>query len=374
MSSFHTSPGMPYPHVPVPTTGIMRPSLAAFISFTLGKSAALDSAINSGKTKRDAAIRPTIQYTNCVSTRAGWAGLVGLLAALACRMMVIICVALALLQIISAAEVPTVKLSNAAKPGTNMPAVGIGTGGYMYAPTAPGEIWTDDVAETAVSTWFKIGRRRVDASFSYRNQNGVGKAIAASQIPREEMFIVSKVGSGGLIQSGYAMGYNDTLIQIKPILDTLQVDYVDLLLVHWPGPPGNSTDPLCQGDPPTFRGSRQSTWRAMEELYYTGKARAIGVSNFEKFHLEEILDLGGLIPAVNQAEFHPYWHEDDLVAFCKANNIVYNGYSPLGCPDWTIIGLIIICCKNRQYCRLLKLISAPSTGSAAVGMATRSHC
>ena len=249
----------------------------------------------------------------------------------------IIYVVLALLQslqAISAAEVPTVKLNNAAKPGTNMPAVGIGTGGYMYAPTAPGEIWTDDVAETAVSTWFKIGGRRVDASFSYRNQKGVGKAIAASQVPREEMFIVSKVGSGGLIQSGYAMGYNDTLIQIKPILDTLQVDYVDLLLIHWPGPPGKSTDPLCQGDPPTWRGCRQSTWRAMEELYHTGKARAIGVSNFEQNHLEEILDLGGLIPAVNQVEFHPYWHEYDLLAFCKANNIVYNGYSPLGCPDW----------------------------------------
>ena len=81
-------------------------------------------------------------------TRAGWEGLVGLLAALAWHMMAIICVALALLQIISAAEVPTVKLSNAAKPGTNMPAVGIGTGGYKYALTAPGEIWTDDIAET----------------------------------------------------------------------------------------------------------------------------------------------------------------------------------------------------------------------------------
>ena len=251
---------------------------------------------------------------------------------------------LALLRVIlDAAEVPTVKLNNAARSDTNMPAVGIGTGGYSFTPTTPGEIWSDSVAEKAVTTWFKVGGRRVDTAYSYHDQKGIGRAIAASQVPREELFIVSKVcnphGPPAYLENMnardiYAMGYNDTLMQMEPILKTLQVDYVDLLLIHWPGPPGNSTDPLCQGDPPTWRECRQSTWRAMEELYHTGKARAIGVSNYERNHLEEILDLGGLIPAVNQVEFHPYWHEDDLVAFCKANNIVYNGYSPLGCPDW----------------------------------------
>ena len=241
--------------------------------------------------------------------------------------------ALLLASACTAVNVPTVKLNNAARPGTNMPAVGIGTGAYLTAPTAPGEIWTDDVAEKAVGSWLKMGGRRVDASYVYLNQIGVGKAIAASQIPREELFIVSKLGNAGLIQ-GAAMGYNDTLIQMGPTLKTLQVDYLDLLLVHWPGPPGNSTDPACQGDPPTWHGCRQSTWRAMEELYNTGKTRAIGVSNFEQNHLQEILDMGGLIPAVNQVEFHPYWHEYDLLSFCKKNNIVFNGYSPLSCPDW----------------------------------------
>lgn len=236
---------------------------------------------------------------------------------------------------VAAAEVPTVTLMNAAQPGTKMPVAGIGTGAYVYVPhTVPGEIWTDDVAEKAIGEWLKQGGKRIDASFSYRNQVGVGKAIKASGIPREDMFIVSKVGMGGLV-SGSALGYDDTIKQVKPILDSLQVDFVDLLLIHWPGPPGNSSDPACQGSPsPSWRKCRQSTWRAMEDIYKMGKARAIGVSNFEKNHLEDIIVMNSSLPAVNQVEFHPYWHEDDLLAFCKSYNITFNGYSPLGTPDW----------------------------------------
>ena len=231
-------------------------------------------------------------------------------------------------------EVPTVTLMNAAIPGTKMPVTGIGTGAYVYEPrTEPGEIWTEDVAERSVEQWLDLGGRRIDASLSYRNQPGVGKAIKASTVSREDMFIVSKVGSGGLV-SGAALGYNDTLKQVKPILDSLQVDYVDLLLIHWPGPPGNSSDPACQGNPQTWRACRQSTWKAMEEIYKMGKARAIGVSNFERNHLEDIIAMNSTLPAVNQVEFHPYWHEDDLLTFCKSYNITFNGYSPVGCPDW----------------------------------------
>ena len=240
---------------------------------------------------------------------------------------------LVLLPLSSALNIPQVKLSNGAQPDTYMPAVGIGTGAYMYAPTAPGEIWTDDVAEQAVGAWLKLGGRRIDASYSYRNQIGVGKAIVASQIPRQDLFIVSKVGSGGLV-SGGALGYNDTLVQIEPVLQSLQVSYVDLLLIHWPGPPGNSSDPACQGNPPTWRACRQATWRAMEHIFNTGKARAIGVANFEENHLEDIIVMGGILPAVNQVEFNPYWYEEDLVTFCKDRNITFNGYSPLSCPDW----------------------------------------
>ena len=233
-------------------------------------------------------------------------------------------------------DVPTVPLMNAAKTGMRMPVIGIGTGGYVFSPaTQPGEIWDSDVAEKAVGQWLALGGRRIDASYSYRDQPGVGRAIKASGIARKDIFVVSKVGSGGLI-SGAALGYNDTWKQVQPILDTLMVDYVDLLLIHWPGPPGNSSDPACQGNPPTWRACRQSTWKAMVDIYKSGKALAIGVSNFERNHLEDILAMGDSVPlpAVNQVEFHPYWHEDDLVSYCKSFNITFNGYSPLGCPDW----------------------------------------
>ena len=233
-----------------------------------------------------------------------------------------------------AVEVPAVTLMNAAMPGMKMPVTGLGTGAYVYEPrTEPGEIWTVDVAEKAVGEWLDFGGRRIDASLSYRNEDGVGKAIKATSVPRKDIFIVSKVGSGGLV-SGGALGYNDTLVQIKPILDSLQTDYVDLLLIHWPGPPGKSSDPACQGNPTSWRACRQSTWKAMEEIYKMGKARAIGVSNFERNHLEDIIVMNSTLPAVNQVEFHPYWHEDDLLAFCKSYNITFNGYSPVGCPDW----------------------------------------
>ena len=233
-----------------------------------------------------------------------------------------------------ATEVPSVLLQNAAAPGMKMPVIGIGTGAYVYEPRkVPGEIWTEDICEKASKQWLDMGGRRIDASLSYRNQPGVGRAIKDSNVSREEIFIVTKVGSGGLV-SGSALGYNDTLIQMQPILDSLQMDYVDLLLIHWPGPPGNSSDPACQGKPATWRNCRQSTWKAMEEIYRSGKAKAIGVSNFEKNHLEDIIVMKSLLPAVNQVEFHPYWHEEDLLAFCNSYNITFNGYSPLGCPDW----------------------------------------
>ena len=242
---------------------------------------------------------------------------------------------LAIINTCVAFEVPTVTLMNAAAPGTKIPVVGIGTGAYVSKPgTEPGEIWTDDVAEKAVGQWLNLGGRRIDASLNYLNEPGIGRAMKASSVPREEIFIVSKVGSGGDSLPGATLGYNDTLAQVQPMLDALQTDYVDLLLVHWPGPPGNSSDPACQGKPQTYRACRQSTWKAMEEIFKSGKTKAIGVSNFEKNHLEDIIVMNSTLPALNQVEFHPYWHEDDLLAFCKTYNITYNGYSPLGCPDW----------------------------------------
>ena len=225
------------------------------------------------------------------------------------------------------AEVPSVTLMNAAKPGMKMMVPGIGTWGYVHEPGTgvPGEVWNDTVAEKAISEWLMLGGRRIDGAIDYRDQVGVGKAVKSSGIPRKEIFITSKLEF---------RGFNETFTQMEQLLSDLQVDYVDLLLIHWPGPPRSSSDPACQGNPPTWRGCRQSIWKALEMLFNSSKALAIGVSNFEQNHLEDIIMMKSMIPSVNQVEYHPYWHEDDLVEYCKSKNIVFNSYSPLGAPDW----------------------------------------
>ena len=230
----------------------------------------------------------------------------------------------------SGASVPTVTLHNAARPGTEMPIVGIGTWGYVHTPGTgrPGEVWNDTLAAVAVKEFLQLGGRRIDGAHDYHDQAGVGKGIKDSGVPRKDIFLVSKIDAA-------ALGYNTTLSQMDDILNTLGVDYVDLLLIHWPGPPSPlATDPACRGNPTTWRACRQSTWKALEKIYNANKTRAIGVSNFEKVHLEDIISMNGMIPAVNQIEYSIYWHEDELVKFCNSSNIQVNGYSPLGAPDW----------------------------------------
>ena len=225
------------------------------------------------------------------------------------------------------ASAPDVDLMNAAKPGSKMPVTGIGTWGYVHTPGTgrPGEVWNDTTAEKAVSEWIKLGGRRIDGSIGYRDQVGVGKAIKSSGVARKDIFMTSKLEMEG---------YNETLKQMDQLLEDLQMDYVDLLLIHWPGVPHSSSDPACQGNPTTWRSCRQSVWKALETLFNSSKALAIGVSNFEKNHLEDMILMKSLIPSVNQVEYHPYWHEDDLLDYCKSKNIIFNSYSPLGAPDW----------------------------------------
>jgi len=105
-----------------------------------------------------------------------------------------------------------------------------------------------------------------------------------------------------------------------------------LLLIHWPVPYYDTVEPCAVGET-NFKKCRQDSWRAMEQIFRAGKARAIGVSNFEIPHLQDIFEMGSLIPSVNQVEYHPYWHEDELVEFCKAHKILFNSYSSVGVPD-----------------------------------------
>jgi diketogulonate reductase-like aldo/keto reductase len=162
--------------------------------------------------------------------------------------------------------------------------------------------------ETAVRTAIECGYRLIDTAAVYGNEKGVGRAIAASGIPREELFITTKVWNAD-------QGYNETLVAFDKSLDRLGLDYVDLYLIHWPVP---------------AKDKYIDTWRALEKLYKDGKVRSIGVSNFTTEYLERLMSEATIIPAVNQIELHPHLSQIELRDFCKQHGIAVESYSPLG--------------------------------------------
>jgi len=217
-------------------------------------------------------------------------------------------------------------LYNAARPGIEMPFVALGTGGYGTLGDVGGEYWDDKTAEDAATLWLSLGGRSIDNSNDYGTQAGVGRAIKNSGIPRNDIFLKSKVGPR------MPLGYNEVLSQVDDLLKELQTDYVDLLLIHWPGS-ATMTDWECTKNQTTFKYCRQQSWLAMEKVFHDGKALAIGVSNFERNHLQDIIDLNSTLPSLNQFEYHPYWHENGLANFCRAHAISVESYSSMGCPD-----------------------------------------
>ena len=181
--------------------------------------------------------------------------------------------------------------------GARMPQIGFGT-------------WRlEEGKETknAVTEALKAGYRLIDTAKLYANEQSVGKAIKASNIPRGEIFITTKLWSS-------ANGYGDALAGFKKSLTELEDDYIDLYLIHSPSV-----------------GNRREVWRALESIYKSGKAKAVGVSNYAVKHLEELLNGSALVPAVNQIEFHPFIYKNMLpiLEFCNENNIVVEAYSPL---------------------------------------------
>jgi len=264
----------------------------------------------------------------------------------------------------AAAAVPCVPLSNAADPGTCMPVVGSGSGGYVGNATAnpygsypecsndcfdaqcvlPDPVgWSScgGYVQAAHSTWLQLGGRRIDNSASYHNQRSVGIAMktfmAHSGTPRSEIFLTSKVGPY------LPLGFNESLAQFANILDVTGAGYVDLLLIHWPTCAGAcnttalSADPPCTFGAPTYdeAACRISTWKALVTIWKSGGAKAIGVSNYNASQLQEIADAGLPLPAVTQNPFN-IGHstaEMDTLSYCNAHNIIFNGYSPFGVPD-----------------------------------------
>ncbi|GKW45279.1 MULTISPECIES: aldo/keto reductase [unclassified Planococcus (in: firmicutes)] len=180
--------------------------------------------------------------------------------------------------------------------GLKMPQLGFG-------------VWQvpDDEATAAVANALKAGYRSIDTAMIYQNEKGVGKAIKDAGLPREELFITTKVWNSD-------QGYENTLRAFDESLERLGLDYVDLYLIHWPTP---------QFD------DYVDTYKALEKLYHDGRVKAIGVCNFEIEHLERLLAECEVTPVLNQVECHPYLAQTELKEFCAKHDIFVEAWSPL---------------------------------------------
>lgn len=189
----------------------------------------------------------------------------------------------------------TVTLNN----GKTIPALGFGT--YKIP---------NDDAKAAVLGALDVGYRHIDTAQMYNNERGVGDALAASSVPREDIFLTTKLNNGNHLPDDVRRSFAESL-------DALQTDYVDLFLIHWPLPS-------------RYDGDFITTYKVMEELYESGQARSIGVSNFEIHHLEKLMGGTSVKPAVDQIELHPAFSNADLAAFCQDQGIAVESWSPLG--------------------------------------------
>ncbi|MEU6219426.1 aldo/keto reductase [Streptomyces sp. NPDC047022] len=190
-------------------------------------------------------------------------------------------------------KVPPIILNN----GVAMPQLGFG-------------VWQvpDDEAENSVATALETGYRSVDTAAIYGNERGVGRAVAASGIPRKDLFITTKLWNSD-------HGYDSALHAFDVSLGKLGLEYVDLYLIHWPLP---------------NRSTFVETYKALEKIYEDGRARAIGVSNFEPEHLATLIDQTSVIPAVDQIELHPHFQQHAARAYHADQGIRTEAWSPLG--------------------------------------------
>ncbi|MGW1468129.1 aldo/keto reductase [Streptomyces sp. NPDC002308] len=190
-------------------------------------------------------------------------------------------------------KVPSLSLNN----GVDMPQLGFG-------------VWQvpDDEAEQAVATAIEAGYRSIDTAAIYGNESGTGKAIAASGVARDELFVTTKLWNAD-------QGYDATLAAFDTSLDKLGLDYVDLYLIHWPTPE---------------KDRYVDTYRAFEKIYADGRAKAIGVSNFLPEHLERLIGETSVVPVINQIELHPQLQQAESRAAHAKHGIATEAWSPLG--------------------------------------------
>nr|WP_154959982.1 aldo/keto reductase [Paenibacillus xylanexedens] len=163
-----------------------------------------------------------------------------------------------------------------------------------------------DEVVSAVKTAIEAGYRSIDTAKVYNNESGVAQGIRESGIAREDLFITTKVWNSD-------QGYESTLAAFEESMQRLELEYLDLYLIHWP-----------------VKGKYKDTWRALEKLYKEGRVRAIGVSNFQTHHLEDLLMDATIKPAVNQVELHPLLTQKELRDYCSTHEIQIEAWSPLG--------------------------------------------
>ncbi|WP_353649141.1 aldo/keto reductase [Nakamurella sp. A5-74] len=189
--------------------------------------------------------------------------------------------------------VPTITLND----GTTIPQLGFGV--FKVDP---------DETERIVTSAFEAGYRHIDTAAIYGNEEGVGRAIASSGIPRDELYITTKLWND-------RQGTESAFAALDESLTKLGLDHVDLYLIHWPAPAGDKY---------------VESWKALELLQKEGKTRSIGVSNFLRPHLDRLLDETDVVPAVDQIELHPALQSTDLTEFARSKGIQIEAWGPLG--------------------------------------------
>ncbi|MDR3196791.1 MAG: aldo/keto reductase [Planctomycetaceae bacterium] len=186
----------------------------------------------------------------------------------------------------------------------SIPCIGFGTW----------QISDDNTVVQSVLTAIETGYRHIDTAAAYENEKGVGQAVRSCGLKREDVFVTSKLWNT-------QRGYEKTLAAFDRTMANLQLDYLDLYLIHWPANAKQSPD---------WQTINQETWRAFEKLYKEQRIRAIGLSNFLPHHLEPLLKQAEITPSVNQIEFHPGYTQQETVDFCKSHQILVEAWSPLG--------------------------------------------
>ncbi|MFD5871379.1 aldo/keto reductase [Streptomyces sp. NPDC060322] len=189
-------------------------------------------------------------------------------------------------------SVPALTLNN----GVEIPQLGFGT--FQIPP--------EDTRETTLAA-LKAGYRHIDTAQMYGNEKEVGQAVLDSGLDRADVFVTSKLDNG-------AHAYDDALQSFEGTMEKVRLDYLDLFLIHWPLPD---------------RGDFVETWKALEEIYRSGRVKAIGVSNFQPHHLRRLLDSSVVVPAVNQIEVHPYLTQDAVRSFGAEHGIATEAWSPI---------------------------------------------